>query len=167
MDANGDLYLLWKEDGNSRGRPTPIYAQRLDDDGVTLRGAPRELIRNDVPWEGGVVEGPFVLRHGEYFYLFYSGNSYANATYAVGVARASSPTGPFTKAPAPIVTSSSAWIGPGHNSVVTGPGGDLYLVYHAWNAAHDARYPLVDQITWVNGWPAAPGAPSTQSRPKP
>lgn len=48
----------------------------------------------------------------------YSGNSYANASYALGVAR---------------------------NSVVVGPGGDLYAVYQAWNAAHDARYPLVDQ----------------------
>lgn len=70
----------------------------------------------------------------------YSGNSYANASYALGVAR---------------------------NSVVVGPGGDLYAVYQAWNAAHDARYPLVDQITWVDGWPALPGAPSVKSRPAP
>ena len=130
------------------------------------------MSRATIRWISGpvlhaVTEGPFMIVHGGSYYLFYSGNSYANASYAVGVAKCSSVTGPCTKPAGPIVTSTSTWVGPGHNSVVVGPGGDLYAVYHAWNAAHDARYPLVDQITWVNGWPAVPGAPSTMSRPAP
>jgi beta-xylosidase len=83
------------------------------------------------------------------------------------VAKCTTVTGPCTKPAGPIVTSTSTWVGPGHNSVVTGPGGDLYAVYHAWDAAHTTRFPLVDQITWVNGWPEVPGAPSTMSRPSP
>lgn len=166
-DTDGTPYLLWKEDGNAVGKPTPIHAQPLAADGLSLTGTRSTLITNDQSWEGAVTEGPFMIEHAGSYYLFYSGNSYANATYAVGVAKASSPTGPFTKAAGPIVTSTSAWVGPGHNSVVVGPGGDLYLVYHAWDAAHTTRYPLVDQITWVNGWPAVPGAPSTGSRPMP
>src|ERR1039458_3763519 len=67
MDENGVRYLIWKEDGNSRGQPTPIWAQPLNDDGTKLMGEPRELIRNDVAWEGGVVEGPFILRHNGWF----------------------------------------------------------------------------------------------------
>ena len=69
-DVDGARYLIWKEDGNSRGQPTPIWAQRLDDDGTKLVGQPRELIRNDVAWEGPLVEGPYILRRNGWFYLF-------------------------------------------------------------------------------------------------
>jgi Glycosyl hydrolases family 43 len=69
--------------------------------GLSLLGTPSTLITNDQPWEGAVTEAPFMVDQGGTFYLFYSGDSYANATYAVGIARASAPTGPFTKASAP------------------------------------------------------------------
>jgi xylan 1,4-beta-xylosidase len=162
VDTNGDLYLLWKEDGNSRNRPTPIYAQRLDDDGVTLRGEPRELIRNDVPWEGGVVEGPFVLRHGEYFYLFYSGNACCGrgCDYALGVARSRSILGPWEKNPAnPILPANSAWKCPGHGSIVADRMGREYLLYHAYGASAGSfavgRVALLDRVEWgANGWPS-------------
>ena len=88
-DTNGIRYLIWKEDGNSRRQPTPIWAQRLNDDGTKLTGERHELIRNDADWEGGVVEGPFILRHNDWFYLFYSGNGCCGmgCNYALGVAR--------------------------------------------------------------------------------
>ncbi|HXU70689.1 MAG TPA: glycoside hydrolase family 43 protein [Polyangia bacterium] len=170
--ANGTSYLLWKEDGNAVGKPTPIHAQALAADGLSLTGAPSTLITNDQSWEGAVVEGPFMIEHGGMSYLFYSGNSYANATYAVGVARAPSPLGPFTKAAGPIVVTGGAWVGPGHCSVVDTPAGDTYMVYHAWQSGHvngpgDARLPLTDAVEWVGGWPTVPGAPSTATRPLP
>ena len=74
IDTNGVRYLIWKEDGNSQRRPTPIWLQRLNDDGTKLVDEPHELIRNDMKWEGGLVEGPFILQRGDWFYLFYSGN---------------------------------------------------------------------------------------------
>src|SRR5215472_13294068 len=101
-DANGTPYVLWKEDGNAVGRPTPIHAQQLTADGTALGGAPATLITNDQPWEGNLVEGPFMVEHAGSYYLFYSGNAYYDARYAVGVAVAPSPTGPFTKAGGPI-----------------------------------------------------------------
>src|SRR5665213_121761 len=73
-DENDVRHLIWKEDGNSRGQPTIIWAQQLNDDGTKLTGEPHELIRNDSDWEGAVVEGPFILRRNGWFYLFYSGN---------------------------------------------------------------------------------------------
>src|SRR5262249_53003746 len=100
-------------------------------------------------------------------------NSYANATYAIGVARASSPLGPYTKAPAPIVTTRGAWVGPGHGSLTTAQNGDSYFVYHAWRAGHvngpgDPRVLLVDRVLWnANGWPSMPVAPSDTSMPLP
>src|SRR5687767_7356549 len=92
-DENGVRYLVWKEDGNSRDQPTPMWAQKLSDDGLKLRGRKVELIRNDPrSWEGGVVEGAFILRRGNWFYLFYSGNACCGrrCNYALGVARSSS-----------------------------------------------------------------------------
>lgn len=170
---DGSRYLLWKEDGNAVGKPTPIHAQPLAADGLSLTGAPSTLITNDQAWEGALVEGPWMVAHGGSYYLFYSGNSYASARYAIGVARAASPLGPFTKAAAPIVTSNATWVGPGHCSVVDGPGGDSYVVYHAWLAGHvagpgDQRLGLVDRLVWgADGWPALPGGPSASSRPMP
>jgi len=73
-DEKGERYLIWKEDGNSRKLPTIIWAQPLSEDGSSLAGEPKELFRYDAPWEGAVVEGPFVLRRGDWFYLFYSGS---------------------------------------------------------------------------------------------
>jgi GH43 family beta-xylosidase len=171
-DAGGTRYLVWKEDGNAVGKPTPIRGQTLASDGLSLTGSATTLITNDQTWEGAVTEGPWLIAQDGYYYLFYSGNSYANASYAVGVARASAPLGPYSKASGPIVTSSSVWIGPGHCSVVNGPGGDTYMLYHAWAAGHvngpgDVRELLLDRVVWANGWPALPGAPSTTSLPLP
>ena len=40
-DERGRLYLLWKEDGNAFERPTPIFAQRLSEDGSAAARAAR------------------------------------------------------------------------------------------------------------------------------
>ena len=172
INAPAGPYVLWKEDGNAIGKPTPINAQPLAADGLSLTGSPTRLITNDQAWEGAVTEAPFMVEETGTFYLFYSGNSYANATYAVGVASASAPTGPFTKASAPILVSGGAWVGPGHCAVVDTPAGDTVMVYAAWQAgcvdtAGCGRLDLVDEVLWQGGWPGVPLAPSSSSRPLP
>ena len=170
---SGQRYVLWKEDGNAVGKPTPIHIQLLAADGKSVTGAVSTLITNDQPWEGGVVEGPWLVDHGGMYYLFYSGNSYANQTYALGVARATSPLGPYTKGAGPIVVTNATWVGPGHGSLIDTPAGDSYMVYHAWAAGHvngpgDARLALVDRVIWnAAGWPVVPAAPSAVSLPMP
>src|SRR6185437_10054341 len=70
-DEHGKPYLIWKEDGNSQRKPTPIWTQPLTDDLVHLTGEKTQLIVNDpASWEGGVVEAPYVMRHAGYFYMF-------------------------------------------------------------------------------------------------
>jgi GH43 family beta-xylosidase len=165
-DTAGIRYLVWKADGNAVGQPTPIYGQQLSADGRALVGTRRTLISNNLAWEGGVVEAPWVVARDGYYYLFYSGNAYYNSTYAIGVARATSPLGPYTKLGAPILKSASGWIGPGHGSVVTSPSGTSTMVYHAWNSGQTARVMLVDPIIWSGGWPSMPEAPSITSRPR-
>ncbi|MDQ3034016.1 MAG: glycoside hydrolase family 43 protein [Myxococcota bacterium] len=168
---DGRHYLLWKLDGNAVGRSTPIFIQELEDDGVTLRGSRTQLITNDRTWEGALVEGAWMIFHEGTYYLFYSGNGYASASYGVGVARASSPLGPFTKASAPILVSNSSFGGPGHGSILRGPSGDWVHVYHSWLAGSVGSAPgrvvLVDRITWSDGWPHMFSAPSPRSQPLP
>lgn len=98
---NGALFLVFKEDGNADGLPTPIHMARLTDNGTALRSgaAPwkgTQLIRDSLPWEHGITEAPWVVAQGGFYYLFYSGSGYTNE-YAVGVARAQSLGGPYEK----------------------------------------------------------------------
>jgi GH43 family beta-xylosidase len=170
--SDSKRYLMWKKDGNAVGQATPIFGQELAADGLTLVGTRQTLITNDQGWEEPLVEAPWMVEHGGSFYLFYSGNGYWGAAYAIGVARSSSPLGPFTKASAPLVVTKGSWVGPGHNSTVTTPEGTDWLVYHAWRAGHvngpgDGRVVLIDRLLWEGGWPALGHAPSSVSLPAP
>jgi hypothetical protein len=169
--ADGTPYAVWKDDGNAIGQPTPIHAQELTADGLSLVGSPATLITNDQAWEGAVTEAPFMVEREGTFFLFYSGNSYATADYAIGVAQGSSPLGPFTKASGPVLVTGGAWAGPGHCSVVDTPAGDTYIVYAAWEAsavnAAPGRLDLTDAISWGATWPSIPLAPSSTTRPMP
>ena len=171
-NSDGKKYLLWKEDGNAVGKPTPIHIAPLSPDGTSITGATATLVTNDKAWEGAVTEGPFLVEHGGMFYLFYSGNSYANGTYAVGVARGASLTAAMTKPAGPILVTNDRWTGPGHCSVVDAPGGGTAMVFHAWkpdcvNQAGCGREVLTDAISWgADGWPTLPLAPSATTRPR-
>ena len=159
-DENGKPFLIWKTDGNSKGQPTPIKAQPLTDDLLHLTGEPTVLITNDQPWEGGVVEGAYILRHDKRFYLFYAGNACCGreCNYAEGVARADHLLGPWTKSPVnPIIGASATWRCPGHGTAVSGEKGEDYLLYHAYPASGDVyvgREAVLDEIVWgPDSWP--------------
>jgi beta-xylosidase len=166
-DENGQRYLLWKEDGNSKSVPTPIWAQRLSPDGTRLVGERQELIRNDQAWEkhaslpyGDLVEGPALVRRGDWFYMFYAGNFCCarECNYMIGVARSRKLLGPWEKNPAnPILRGNDAFKCPGHGTIVTDARGRDYLMYHAMDAkdfVYVGRQALLDEVQWgANGWP--------------
>jgi xylan 1,4-beta-xylosidase len=163
-DENGTRYLVWKEDGNSRGMPTPIWAQRLNDAGTGLMDQAKELIRNDVPWEGGLVEGPFILRRDDWFYLFYSGNGCCGegCNYALGVARSHALLGPWEKNPAnPILAGNKTWKCPGHGSIVADERGRYWLLYHAYSTGGSiftGREAMLDEVKFgADDWPTING----------
>jgi beta-xylosidase len=158
-DGDGHHWLYYKIDGNAQNPPvkTIIYGQRMRDDGLGFVGVRHRMIENTLPWEHLVTEAPWVMHRGKYFYMFYSGATYCNGTYGVGVARATSPLGPFHKRSQPILHSNSKWDGPGHNSIVSS-GGHQFIVYHAWRGAHACtddghRELMLDWIHWKGGWP--------------
>ena len=164
LDEKGERYMLWKEDGNSRKVPTIIWAQRLSEDGTKLLGEPRELFRNDAKWEGAVIEGPFVVKRGDWFYIFYSGNACcgSNCDYALGVARSKALLGPWEKNPQnPILAKNDEWKCPGHGSIVDDEQGRYWLMYHAYDASSfifTGREALLDEVVFgADGWPTING----------
>ncbi len=154
LDApDGKHYVYFKSDGNGHGHATHIFGQEIGADG-RLVGKRHRLLTNDSNgWEGPIIEAPWVVHHdGEYF-LFYSGNGYWGAKYAVGVAKSKSPLGGFEKRGEPILHSDRRFEGPGHNSVVHDGARD-FIVYHAYTAGHfDQRHLMLDPIEWKGGWP--------------
>ena len=155
QDEDGRRYLYWKEDAGPGDPGGPICVRELTPDGLGFAGDRWEIARNDVDWEGPLIEGPSVIKRGGAYYLFYSGGAYDTPWYAVGVARSLSPTGGFSKHGDPILRGSDRWRGPGHNSIVHHGDWD-YIVYHAWEGEHfrNVRPGLIDRVDWrTDGWP--------------
>jgi xylan 1,4-beta-xylosidase len=160
LDEAGRPNLVWKEDGNATGRPTPIVAAPLTPDGLALAGPWRELFRNDAPWESQIVEAPSLTRHAGRFYMLYSGGRCCGPScdYATGVARSEKLYGRWEKHPGPILSSNSTFRCPGHGSVADGTWGREYFVYHAYSTSEPllvGRQLLVDRLRWdSSGWPS-------------
>jgi GH43 family beta-xylosidase len=171
-DAAGALWLYWKNDGNAIGRPTYLYGSRLAPDGRSLTGDAVRLLRNDAPWEDHVIEAPQMVAHDGKLYLIYSANAFDRDVYAVGYAECDGPLGPCRKAPEnPILKTSAAAAGPGHSFLVTTPGGQTWLLYHAWppeaiGSVMPGRQLWVDRVDWVDGKPVVHG-PTADPQAKP
>jgi xylan 1,4-beta-xylosidase len=158
-DERGRPYLVWKVDGNNRRRPTPIMAAPLSANGLQLTGAPRELFRNDQPWEGRVVEGPTLVQRGSTLYMLYSAGACCgrHCNYVLGVARSPTLLGRWEKHPGPILAGDKSFRCPGHATVVDSPSGGQYLLYHAYTGdgrLDVGRQLLLDRLEWgTDGWP--------------
>lgn len=169
------LYLLYKNDGNCCGIPTHIYIQQLTPDGLSLVGEPIDLIRNDQPWEGHVIEAPTMIKQDDRYYLFYSANDYAGLPYAVGYAICDSATGPCKKAAEnPILASDVSEkpfvIGPGHQTLLQ-VGEQTWMIYHVWEMLPSGlrgqqRQVWMDRVNWQDGQPVLAG-PNRQPQIRP
>ena len=153
VDDDGARYVLWKNDGNCCGGQTWIYIQKISGDGRALEGQPAQLIKNDQPWEGGVIEAPTLWKHAGKYYLFYSANDYNTPRYAVGYAVAESPLGPYQKAKQPLLKSDikGGVVGPGGQDVVLGQDGETWMLYHSWGPGY--RTMSLDRLTWQGDAP--------------
>lgn len=110
---------------------TPIYAQRLDDEGRLIGSATIVLI-NDQEWEGHLIEGPWVTYQQGRYWQFYAGNDFGTPAYGIGVAVADHPLGPYRKQPEPLLKTIRSWWAPGHASVAPGLDGEPQLFFHAF-----------------------------------
>ena len=171
-DADGKLYLYFKNDGNNPAadKPAEIWGQRLSADGLRLEGAPVSLLRNDAAWEGRVVEAPTMARHAAGYTMLFSANDYGwqdhqrLSAYAIGYARCAGPLGPCTDAgDNPLLYSfnsrdAGCLSGPGHQAVFDA-GGRAFIAFHAWSATPGCRrldhrrYMYVAPLGWKDGKP--------------
>ncbi len=159
-DENGKLFIVWKEDGNSVNKPTPLWAQELDEKNWKLVGKRQEILRNDPEtWEGNLVEGPYIMRKDNYFYMFYSGNACCGrgCNYAMGVARSKTLLGTWEKDPAnPILKGNETANCPGHGTIVTLENGRAFMMYHAFDRKdvnYVGRQAYLDEVNWTkDGW---------------
>jgi beta-xylosidase len=132
-DTNGDIYLIWKSNGGTG--PATIWSEQLDPAGTAFLPAatPSKLLVPSQAWESGVVEAPDLVKIGGRYLLFYSGNSWNGANYAVGVATCTGPLGPCTKPlTQPVLASTPSFEGPGGESVFADTSGSYWVAFDAW-----------------------------------
>lgn len=174
-DLDGSWYLFFARDVLDHPRPgTHLAVIRLSSMETTA-GSPVAILEPDADWQifersramygrtldWHTLEGPTVVRRAGRYWMTYSGGAWTGDGYAVSWAVADRPAGPWEHAPqntAPLLTTDDAGlIGPGHNSVAMAPDGHDAIVFHAWDAQHDARRMHVRRISfqpegpWVDG----------------
>lgn len=150
--TNDEGYLFYTgNEGN------PHMGQLLVDRLVSptqLVGSPVKVFPEEhVAWE----EGAFILRRNKEFYLFSSQGNWRNGTYHVLVAKSKTVIGPYVRISdqhnREVVRTNERQIGPGHNSIFVGPGGDPYICYHAWDQEHTGRYAWIAPLEWDHDFP--------------
>lgn len=148
---DGARWLVWKNDGNCCAMPTRMWLAPLSDDGLTRTGEPVDLgIRNDVPWEGSVIEAPTLVLRDDRYLLFYSASAWDTERYAVGVATASALEGPYTDLEAnPVLATDDEAAGPGGQAITTDDAGQDWLLYHAWQPGRVGDV-LGDRSLWLD-----------------
>lgn len=181
-DRDGRWYLFFARDVLDGDRPGTHLAVAPLASMTALAADPVEVLAPNADWQlyerdrsmyGRVfdwhtLEGPAVVRRLGRYWLTYSGGAWTGPGYAVAWAVADHPLGPWQHAPAgtaPLLASlTGRLIGPGHNSLVTGPDGRDAIAFHAWDAAGRARQLHVHDLTWSVHGPSV-GPPLAAVRP--
>lgn len=155
IDDDGTPYLFfvsWRS-----GHEYGIYGMELEADLVTPKPETEKLIiKPRESWEkvdGGVTEGPYILKHNGIYYLTYSGTGYTSQQYAVGYATSDSPLGEYTRYEGnPVLSYTSKLYGVGHHSFTTSPdGSELFIVYHAHASSKEVhpRVMCIDRVRFA------------------
>jgi xylan 1,4-beta-xylosidase len=169
------------EDGKRYLFVNGIRKVPLSDDGLSAIGSVEDAYK---PWhypnswvvEAFSPEGPKLLRHNGWFYLITAvgGTSGPPTGHMVIAARSKSIHGPWQDCPHnPLVRTTSAsepWWSRGHASLVEGPAGDWWMVYHGYENGFRTlgRQTLLEPIEWTkDGWFRAKGGDLSKPLPKP
>lgn len=139
IDDDNTPYLFYSGRGVSG-----IFAVQLDKDDLTKFAGPVKHLfsfNSDHVWERygemneytdvAWVEGPWVYKYKDTYYLQYSASGTQWKTYANGYYTSKSVMGPYTYAPNnPLLRKTDGLVtGPAHGSIVEGPDGNLWQFY--------------------------------------
>jgi beta-xylosidase len=115
---SGQRWLFWAE------QPASVWSAKLSPDGLTLDRTVHMVLWVWNPgWDCNpadghcTVEGPAAFYYDNRFYLFFSGASTRDASYAMGAAVSRDATSGFQRLPGPILRRGRVWIGPGGGQV--------------------------------------------------
>jgi len=149
----------------------PIKVQEMSSDWKSFKegSEPKAVV-----WPGKdknyniLIEGAWLDYHNGKYFLYYSGDNCCGdkANYAVMIAKADNPLGPFLRlgeenktGNSVILEKDSAWIAPGHNSIFQDEKGNVWMAYHAIdkkrkeNKHPEMRVMLISPVVYKNGWP--------------
>jgi beta-xylosidase len=154
---------------------------QLASDGLSTVGKPEHVYD---PWrypddwdvEGFSPEGPKVMKKGDYYYMITAvgGTAGPPTGHMVIVARSKSLAGPWEDHPRnPLVRTvdnTEKWWSRGHATLVEGPAGDWWTVYHGYENGFYTlgRQTLLAPVTWTkDGWFDIGGGDLATPMPKP
>jgi beta-xylosidase len=164
----GQLYITFKAYGLDK-RPIELLADKLSPDGLTAKGEIISLLKDDAKLG---LEGQAILKHGKYYYLFYSAGSCcgADCSYHLKLARATRFEGPYEKYEGEILTPSTGFKCAGHGTFVQSPRGETFLLSHAYNensSVYTGREAMLSSLSWntANEWPQLKAINSTHPLP--
>jgi xylan 1,4-beta-xylosidase len=160
-DENGKRYLYF-----SGGGYVP-----LSDDGLSVTGELKQAYNGwPIPREWSIecfcLEGPKLLKHGNYYYLIMAegGTAGPPTSHMVVAARSKSPFGPWENSPYnPVVRTSNIsekWWSTGHGTLFEDANGKWWMVFHGYEKglANMGRQTLLLPMEWTNdGWFKTPG----------
>jgi xylan 1,4-beta-xylosidase len=160
-DDDRQLYIVWKAYGLTKGRPVELLASKLSSDGLKMVGESFSLTDYSKGWKGESEEGPCLIKHNGYYYLFTSvgGCCDNRCSYRVMVERSKDLKSGWEKCPDnPILQGGDEWKCPGHGTIVTTPGNRFYYMYHSYHKTdfeYVGRQGMLDELVWDNntGWP--------------
>ena len=141
------------------GQMTPLTDDGLARDGQTQNVYGGWIYPKEWVTECMCLESPKMTFHNGYYYMTSAeGGTAGPATSHMAVsARSKNVDGPWENSPYnPIVHTYSAdeqWWSKGHGTIVEGPDGQWWIVYHAYNKDAYAlgRYTLMEPIEWTRG----------------
>ncbi|WP_233566046.1 MULTISPECIES: family 43 glycosylhydrolase [unclassified Flavobacterium] len=159
-DDKGNRYLYF-----SNGDYVP-----LSKDGLSVSGASKHVYDGwKIPSEWSIecfcMEGPKVLKRGDYYYLTVAegGTAGPATSHMVISARSKSPLGPWENSPYnPILRtndSSEKWWSKGHATLIDDVNGKWWMVFHGYENGYYnmGRQTLLQPVEWTNdGWFKSP-----------
>jgi len=166
LDTDGSAWLTYGSYW------TGIKQREIDPStGLLLASNPT---RYDLATRPGVplnpIEGPSLIRHGSYYYLFVSVDYCCNQiaatdNYKEAVGRSTSPHGPFVDEAGTsmmngggtvLLQSDANWGGPGGGTAWIDPdSGESLIVFHALHLSENgATYMWLGHLSWTNDWPS-------------
>jgi beta-xylosidase len=154
---------------------------QLADDGLSLVGKQKKVYSgwkypSDWAVTAFALEGPKLIKHGDYYYMLVAegGTAGPPTSHMVVSARAKSLEGPWENSPYnPMVHTWSRdekWWSKGHGSLVEGPDGKWYVMYHAYENGYWTlgRQTLLEPVVWTaDGWIKPAGYDVSRPIPKP